>query len=166
MDAFPLYSEKSIKSHMLAFQGKISFERPPDGIKAIPRRRVKYPYGAAGLRAVSELTVLRWRFKSTDGFFELRRKDVYDERAGTRSPGPAETRWHALYYYPEWDNLMGEFANIKPGEDISWAKSVATFFPESGDSDGRALPQGFKKFLAEVEEIQDLLAEAIGKLAT
>jgi len=114
---------------------------------------------------VSELTVMKWRFKDTDAFFELRRKDVYDERPGRHSPSPIETRWHALYYYPEWDNLMGEFANVKPGEDIGWVKSVATFFPESDNNDGRALPQGFTSFITEVEEIQDLLAEAISRVA-
>ncbi|KIX04295.1 uncharacterized protein Z518_05162 [Rhinocladiella mackenziei CBS 650.93] len=165
LDAFPLHSNKSLKAHMAAFQNDISFERPPDGIKSVPRRRVKYPSGHSGLSNVSELIVVRWRFKQTDGIFELRRKDVYDERPGRRSPGPIRSSWHALYYYPEWDNLLGEFATVKPGEDVSWVKSAATFFPESNNDDGRALPQGFKNFITEVEEIQDLLAEAISKVA-
>lgn len=161
VDAFPLYSGKLIKRHMQEFQNNISFERPVNGIKTLPRRHIKYPHGQSGLQTLSELTMVRWRFKHTDGFFELRRKDIYDERPGKNSPAPVETRWHAVYYYPEWDNLMGEFANVRPGEDITWAKAVATFFPESNLNDGRALPRGFKNFITEVEEIQDLLAEAI-----
>ncbi|KAI1615112.1 hypothetical protein EDD37DRAFT_609012 [Exophiala viscosa] len=164
MDAFPLYPEERIKPQMLEFQNNLSFEGPPNGIKSTPRRRVKYSLVLGHVQTMSELTVIKWRFKNTHGIFELRRKDVYDEAPGLRSPGPKETRWHALYYYPEWDNLMGQFATVKPGEDITWTKSVATFFPES-DKMGRALPQGFKNFITEVEEIQDLLAEAIGKLA-
>ncbi|KAK4938938.1 hypothetical protein LTR10_020686 [Elasticomyces elasticus] len=164
MDAFPLYPEERIKPQMLEFQHNLSFEGPPNGIKSTPRRRVKYSSVLGHVQKMSELTVIKWRFKNTHGTFEVRRKDVYDERPGRKSPGPIETRWHALYYYPEWDNLMGQFATVKPGEDITWTKSVATFFPES-DKTGRALPQGFKNFITEVEEIQDLLAEAIGKLA-
>lgn len=164
MDAFPLFPDALIKPQMLEFQNNLSFEGPPDGIKSDPRRRVKYPSVLGHPQTMSELTVIKWRFKTTHGRFELRRKDVYDEREGRKSPGPIETRWHALYYYPEWDNLMGQFATVKPGEDINWTKSVATFFPES-DKMGLALPQGFKNFITEVEEIQDLLAEAISKLA-
>ncbi|EXJ84785.1 hypothetical protein A1O3_05457 [Capronia epimyces CBS 606.96] len=166
IDAFPMHSNKQIKGQMMAqFQNDITFKRPPDGIKAPPHRRVKYPPGQKGLKTVSELTVKKWRFKDTDGFFELRRKELYDERQVQYSSSPVETRWHALYYYPEWDNLMGEFGTLKPGEDVSWPISVATFFPESGVADGRALPQGFKNFINEVEEIQDLLAEAIAQVA-
>lgn len=165
VDAFPMYSNKQIGGMMAAFQNDIAFKIPPHGIKAIPHRRVKYPPGHKGLQTVSELTIKKWRFKDTDGIFELRRKEVYDDRMGQYSSSPVATRWHALYYYPEWDNLMGEFGMLKPGEDVSWAKSVATFFPESGIDDGRALPQGFKKFINEVEEIQDLLAEAISRIA-
>ncbi|ETI21095.1 hypothetical protein G647_07439 [Cladophialophora carrionii CBS 160.54] len=162
IDAFPLGIDKLRKAQIQAFQANITTERPPNGIKSLPRRRVKHPQ-ERGLQFVSELTFLKYRFKNTDGVFELRRKDTYDLRPGTENNSPLETRWHALYYYPEWDNLMGEFANIRPGEDVKWAKSVATFFPESGDQ-WTALPMGFKNFMNEVEEIQDLLAEAINRL--
>ncbi|KIY01289.1 uncharacterized protein Z520_02841 [Fonsecaea multimorphosa CBS 102226] len=163
LDAFPLRTDKSTKVHMSSFQANVTMERPKDGIKSLPRRRAKFPPGQRKLQRVAELITLRWRFKSTDGVFELRRKDTYDELPGRESPAPAETRWHALYYYPQWDNLMGEFASVKPGEDIRWVKSVATFIPEGGDQYA-ALPKGFKNFISEVEEIQDLLAEAIHRL--
>ena len=165
LDAFPLHTNKTIKGHMAAFQNNLSFERPRNGIASLPRRRVKYPQGHQGLRSVSEITVMRWRYKDTDGIFELRRKDVYDETVGRYNAIPVSTSWYGLYYYSEWDNLLGEFANVNPGEDISWEKSVATFFPESNNDDGKALPQGFKSFITEVEEIQDLLTEGIGRLA-
>ncbi|EXJ55535.1 hypothetical protein A1O7_08463 [Cladophialophora yegresii CBS 114405] len=163
IDAFPLGIDQLRKAQIQAFQANITMERPPDGIKSTPRRRVKHPQ-ERGLQFVSELTLLKYRFKNTDGVFELRRKDTYDLRPGKENNSPFETRWHALYYYPEWDNLMGEFANIRPGEDVKWAKSVATFFPESGDQ-WTALPMGFKNFMNEVEEIQNLLSEAISRLA-
>jgi hypothetical protein len=163
LDAFPLGSDKLPKEKMMAFQARVTMDRPPNGIKSLPRRRVHHAT-ERGLHTVSEMITLKWRFKDTDGIFELRRKDIYDLRPGRESGSPVETRWHALYYYPEWDNLMGEFASVKPGEDVKWIKSVATFFPEGGDQ-WTALPQGFKKFINEVEEIQDLLALAIDRVA-
>ncbi|KIW33934.1 uncharacterized protein PV07_00748 [Cladophialophora immunda] len=164
LDAFPLRTDKSTKVHMSSFQANVTMERPRDGIKSLPRRRARYPPGQPKLQRVAELITLRWRFKNTDGVFELRRKDIYDELPGRESPAPVETKWHALYFYPHWDNLMGEFASVKPGEDIRWVKSVATFIPEGGDQYGPALPKGFKNFINEVEEIQDLLADAIHRL--
>ncbi|EXJ74978.1 uncharacterized protein A1O5_01674 [Cladophialophora psammophila CBS 110553] len=164
LDAFPLHADKATKVHMSAFQANITMERPPNGIKTLPRRRVKYPRGQRGLQRVAELITLSWRFKNTDGVFELRRKDTYDELPGRESPAPAEIKWHALYYYPHWDSLMGEYASVKPGEDIHWVKSVTTFIPEGGEQYGPALPKGFKNFISEVEEIQDILAEAIRRV--
>ncbi|OAP57379.1 hypothetical protein AYL99_08117 [Fonsecaea erecta] len=166
LDAFPLRTDKSTKVHMSSFQANVTMDRPIDGIKSLPQRRAKYPHGQQRLQRVSELIMLRWRFKSTDGVFELRRKDIYDELPGRedRNPGPVETKWHGLYYYPHWDSLMGEFASVTPGEDIRWVKSVGTFIPEGEDQHGLALPRGFKNFISEVEEIQDVLAEAIARL--
>ena len=163
LDAFPLGNDKLPRAQMVAFQANVTMDRPPNGIKSAPRRRVHHPV-ERGLQRVSELTMLKWRFKNTDGVLELRRKDTYDLRPGRDTSGPIESRWHALYYYPEWDNLMGDFASIKPGEDVKWVKSVATFFPEGGDQ-WTALPLGFKTFINEVEEIHDLLAEAIRRVA-
>ncbi len=163
LDAFPLGTDKLPKAQMTAFQAHVTMDRPLNGIKSFPRRRVHHP-NERGLQSVSEVITLKYRFKDTDGIFELRRKDTYDLRPGRESASPMETRWHALYYYPEWDNLMGGFASVKPGEDVEWVKSVATFFPEGGDQ-WSALPKGFKNFMNEVEEIQDLLAEAIGRVA-
>ncbi|KAL2407912.1 hypothetical protein ABEF95_014960 [Exophiala dermatitidis] len=165
MDAFPMHVNKARSQMMAQFGNNVSFIRPKDGIKAIPHRRIRYPAGQRGLTTVSEITVKKWRFKDTDAFFELRRKEVYDDRITQYSPHPVETKWHALYYYPEWDNLMGEFANVQAGEDVTWVRSVATFFPEGGVDDGRALPLGFKKFVSEVEELQDLLAKAMNQIA-
>ncbi|KAJ9495253.1 hypothetical protein LTR99_004348 [Exophiala xenobiotica] len=163
LDAFPLYHDAEFRPDMEKFRTNLSFEAAPTGDGSSPRRRVKYP-PAPQVQTMSELTMIKWNFKQTDGVFELRRKDIYDEGPGKKSPFPVETRWHAVYYYPEWDILMGQFSIIKPGEDIKWAKSAATFFPES-DKTGSALPQGFKNFMTEVEEIQELLAEAISRLA-
>lgn len=164
LDAFPLYSNADSKPEMEKFRLNLSYVPPANGIKDNPHRCVRYPQAFNQVRKVHELTMVRWRFRQTDGVFELRRKDVYDDSKKHQCSSPIETRWHALYYYPEWDNLMGHFSTIKPGEDITWKKSVATFFPES-DRSGRALPKGFKNFMTEVEEIQGLLGEAISTLA-
>jgi hypothetical protein len=161
IDSFPLYNSKLIRGSQASFQKNIMMDRPMEGIRSMPRRRVKYPRaGLDRLQTVSELIMTKWRYKNGDGVFELRRKDVYDVRPGLAGGTPVRTDWHALYYYPEWDNLTSEFASVKPGEDVTWDKSAATFFPESA-SKWDPLPKGFKNFINEVEEIQDLLAKAI-----
>jgi hypothetical protein len=121
IDSFPLYDSKLIKGPQAFFQKNIMMDRPVEGIRSMPHRRAKYPRaGLERLQTVSELIMMKWRFKNGDGVFELRRKDVYDVRPGLDGGTPVRTDWHALYYYPEWDNLTSEFANIKPGENVKW----------------------------------------------
>lgn len=165
IDAFPLYENRLINREQSVFQTNVSFKPHDEGLKAPPRMRVKFPPTTANLDAISEITTIKWRFKQTDGIFELRRKDVYEYGPGRRAGLLHGSRWHAIYYYPEWDNLMSEFASLKPGETVKWFKTATTFFPEDEGDSGLALPKGFKNFMAEVEDVQDLLAEAISQIA-
>lgn len=163
LDAFPLHDDRRVSHDLRNFHNTVEFTPSQNGMKASPVRRVKFSPGRPAPESVSDITVMRWRFKDTDGIFELRRKDTFDTRGGTLPREPS--RFHAFYYYQEWDNLMSQLASVRPGEEVSWQKSVATFFPESGDDEGLALPKGFHSFMDEVEEIQGLLAEAIAKVA-
>ncbi|KIV93631.1 hypothetical protein PV10_04831 [Exophiala mesophila] len=163
LDAFPLHDDKRVSQDMKSFQNTVEFTPSAGGMKSSPVRRVRFKPRRTALESVSDITVMRWRFKDTDGIFELRRKDTFDTEGGALPREPS--KWHAFYYYQEWDNLMSELASARPGEEVSWGKSVATFFPENGEDEGLALPKGFQSFMDEVEDVQRLLAEAISKLA-
>lgn len=165
IDAFPLYENRRIIQERSVFQTNVSFKPHPQGLKAPPRMRVKVPPTTANLREVSEITTMKWCFKETDGVFELRRKDVFEYSTTKRAGILRRSTWHAVYYYPEWDNLMGQFGCLKPGQLVNWEKSIMTFFPEDEEKSGLALPKGFKGFMAEVDEVQVLLSEAIRQLA-
>ncbi|KAK5044601.1 hypothetical protein LTR84_010615 [Exophiala bonariae] len=165
IDAFPLYENRKSIGERQAFQTNVSFKPHPQGLKAPPRMRVKVPPTTANLREVSEITTMRWCFKETDGVFELRRKDIYEYNTSKRAGILRRSTWHAVYYYPEWDNLMGQFGSVRPGQVVDWEKSIMTFFPEDEDASGLALPKGFKGFMAEVDEVQELLGDAIRQLA-
>lgn len=150
-----------IQSRLELFSHNLGFRAPIDGLKSDPKRRAIYPPGHQELRRLSELTMRRYRVKDTDGFLEIRRRDVYDETPGQSSAIPTSTHWTAAYYYPEWDNLLGELAYLQPGEEAEWTRALPTFFPDSADVER---PDGFRKFMREVEEIQDLLGDAILQL--
>ena len=156
---------KGVGKQMLSFQDKVSYSAPPKGIKAEPRRRAVYPPGNRDLRRVEEIITVRYQFKDTDGVFELQRKDIFDETSHNKSVTPISSVGAGKYYYPEWDSLMGEFANLQPGEAVSWTRALSSFFldKKAGDHGGnyRALPKGFKTWLKEIEEIQGLLTEGI-----
>jgi len=163
IDAVRLFQNKQAQKDMASFQANLGFKAAPNGIKSYPRRRAIFPPGHASLRRVSEITIVRYHFKGTDGLFELRREDVYEE--GNPSATPVKSDWTAAYYYPEWDNLLSQFGYIRPGENVDWVKSIATFFPDSRDADdSRSLPKGLKVFMQEVEQIQDLLSIAMADL--
>ena len=159
--AVALYDNETTKNHLDHFAHNLGFRAPAEGIKAPAKRRAVYPPNHPRLRQVHELIMLRYPFKNTDGIFELRRTDVYDETPEYASAVPERSTWTANYYYPDWDNLLGEFAYIKPGGEVTWHRQMSSLFPDSADA---KRPDGFRRFLREVYEIQDLLGNALNQL--
>jgi hypothetical protein len=93
----------------------------------------------------------------------LIRKDVFDNSQARSSP--TSTSWSAQFYYPEWDALLGEFANLKAGDQVSWRRDMDTFFrPKDAVHDHRPLPEGFGGFVDDIEDIQQVLQNAIAEL--
>ena len=154
---------KGSNSELRSFESNVRFKAPTSGIRAPPRRRATYPPGRQDLYRVEEIYVARFRFKQGNGYFELQRKDIYSEHEKTATP--LRSIWTARYYYPEWDNIMGEFASLKPGEEVRWARNLGTFFVDPKAAyDSRVLPRGFEAFMEEIQELSALLQEAIEKL--
>ncbi|RMD43824.1 hypothetical protein DV735_g1289, partial [Chaetothyriales sp. CBS 134920] len=169
----PQNTKFGVGKQMYSFKDKVRFYPPPDGIKAPPKRRAVYPSGNRDLRRVEEITTVRYPFRDTDGVFELQRKDIYAEQ-GLTSSTPVSSVWAGKYYYPEWDTLMDDFANLKPGEPVKWTMGLAGFFLDGkATSTGprgwaagpsRPLPKGFRTWLKEIGEIQALVAEGIERI--
>ena len=110
-----------------------------------------------------EIHIARFRFKKGNGYFELQRKDEYDELH--KRSNPNRSTWSAVYYYPEWDNILGEFASLQSGEEVPWKRNLDTFFMDPKAAyDSRALPRSFDTFMEEVGEISELLQGAIDRL--
>ncbi|RMZ84761.1 hypothetical protein DV737_g1032, partial [Chaetothyriales sp. CBS 132003] len=168
----PENTKFGVGKQMYSFKDKVRFDPPAGGIKAPPKRRAVYPSGNRDLRRVEEITTVRYPFLATDGVFELQRKDIYDEQ-GVTSSTPISSVWAGKYYYPEWDTLMDDFANLRPGEPVRWAMGLSGFFLDrkGAGTNGvwtgganRRLPKGFRTWLKEIEKIQALLAEGIERV--
>ena len=155
--AVPFPENQAIKGEMDLFTRSVEFSPPAEGIKAPPKRRAKFPPGRQTLNKVSEMTILRYNHKN-EGVFELRRRDTYLVNSSSKE---ITTDWSACYYYPEWDNMMGEFGDLKPGQDVAFKRSVASFFPVQNHEKPGA---GLKRFTNEIEELQALLAICIEEL--
>lgn len=157
--AVGIFNNEKIRQELRDFEGKIGFKPSPEGQRFQPEKHVsfvKHP----GLLGVVENTIARYTFKDTQGTFEIRRRDFFQQSGGFGT-APDWIEWQAVYYYSEWDSLMGQFANIEPGEDVEWNRDLSTFFPKITDEDEpKILPNGYKKFMKEVEEIRALLTRA------
>ncbi|ETN42070.1 uncharacterized protein HMPREF1541_04009 [Cyphellophora europaea CBS 101466] len=159
-----LYESTEHERSLHGFSHNVTYTHDPRGLQAPARRRAVFPPGRKSLLRHEEITIARFSFKGPDARFEIVRKDMFD--AGAQSgTNPSKTLWYAQYYYPEWDTLLGEFGNLKPGEEVSWPRKMETFFiPGMARNDHRPLPKGFNGFFSEVEEIQSLLQKAIQTL--
>ena len=161
MGAVPLYEISSREGRLETFAHTLDF-RVDKRHSQKPQRGAIYPPGNDELVRLTEITCRRYRFKNTDGILELRRKEFYDVGMKTAAATPISVTWNATYYYQEWDHLLGQLASLEPGEQVRWELSLPTFFP---DSPGSERPDGFRRFMREVEEIQGHLGEAISGLA-
>lgn len=159
-----LFQNQKTLQDLRAFGNNIKFRPSMNGLRYDPVKHVIHPYGNQELTNMRETSIAKFRFKETRGTFEIRRTDHFNCKPGESSPNAHRTEWSATYYYAGWDNLLSEFANIDPGQDVEWKRDITTFFPKIQDPDNpQILPQGFNNFMREVDEIQTLISRAVGR---
>ena len=141
------------------------------GIAEMPQRKVTFPESAPVSRFV-EKTALRYRLKGTKYIFELARYDE-DSRSGIEKfrqqgsvvyTGPMSdtpsTSWGASVFHPDWDNLLGDNANLPVGRSAQWSPQLDTFFPPKGTAVADDSHVGFWEFIRLMREVADLLSPA------
>ena len=159
--AATIYSNQKVSQSLRSFAGNVAFRPSLNGLRFTPSKHSVFPPGNHELLTVYEVAIAKYRFKDTKGSLEVKRVDEFPQRHGEPSAVPVRTEWRANYYYQEWDNLMAQFANIEAGNDVDWSRDISTFFPKIINEDHpRSLPQGFRNFMKEVEEVQVLLDDA------
>lgn len=144
----------------------------PAGIMGPPTQRASFPRGYRDLIRVTNKPVVKFRLGKTDHVVEIAREDVYETELFQSSPPKPESKWTASFYYLKWVNDLGEFAYKKHGERPSWEQSLSTFFPEVDDEEvaaaapapPRKKTRGPRNFLDEIEEVKNILWEAITSL--
>jgi hypothetical protein len=143
------------------FQTNVTFKPTADDVKGKPKlkgkpnRRVFFLLGGPKPTLVAELTTVTYDLRGTEAKFELTRKDEYQQTQYGTEAGPPVSRLFGSFYYPKWDELLGEYAYLQPGGQVDWQPSLSTFFP---DESGEGKPKGFKKFMEEIRQIQRILA--------
>jgi len=164
--AMTIYSNQKVSQSLRSFAGNVAFRPSLNGLRFKPSKHAIFPPGNRELETVREVAIAKYRFKDTKGTLEVKRTDYFPQQFGEPSAVPVRTEWRANYYYQEWDNLMAQFANIEAGQDVEWSRDISTFFPKVIDEDyPKSLPEGFRNFMKEVEEIQVLLDQALEQQA-
>lgn len=159
-----LFQNQKTLQDLRTFGNHTKFRPSPNGLRYKPGKHVIHPYGNQELTSVRETAIAKYRFKDTRGTFEIRRTEIFNSKPGEVSPIPYRTEWSAAYYYAGWDNLLAEFANIEPGQDVAWKRDLKTFFPQHEEyHNPQILPLGFKAFMKEVDAIQTLIARVLGR---
>ncbi|PKX94296.1 uncharacterized protein P174DRAFT_512471 [Aspergillus novofumigatus IBT 16806] len=163
------YETSSINAALRSFSHSINFRRTADinDISAKPQRKVVFPASAPVSRFV-EKTAIRYRLKNTKYILEIAR---YDEYSRTTAPGYGgqnsaaitgpisdvpSSSWGASIFDPNWDNLLGQHANIPLGHTARYSPSLNTFFPPIEESTGRK-SEGFWELIALVRRVAELL---------
>ncbi|KAH1433420.1 hypothetical protein KXV73_003157, partial [Aspergillus fumigatus] len=163
------YEASSINAALRSFSHSINFRRTADinDISAKPQRKVVFPASAPVSRFV-EKTAIRYRLKNTKYILEIARYDEYSRMTlpgyGGQSPaaitGPISevpsSSWGASIFDPNWDNLLGQHANIPLGHTARYSPSLNTFFPSIEETTGGKC-KGFWELIALVRQVAELL---------
>lgn len=114
-----------------------------------------------------EKAALRFHVKGTRYIFELARFDAYRPLRTKLIAMDSESMiphvnwqekptvsWAASVFAPEWDNALGENANLRPGNTAEHGGTLSAFFPPA---EGRDEDSGIWDFLTVVRKIADML---------
>ncbi|GMF72721.1 unnamed protein product [Aspergillus oryzae] len=172
---FEFYETSSIDAALKSFSHSIGFRRSTTigDISAKPERKVVFPSSAPVSRFV-EKTAIRYRLKSTKYILEIARYDEYSrlktDASQGQAPAPAlvtgeicdvpSTSWGASIFDSNWDNLMGEQANLSVGHSARHSPELHTFFPPKTISDSNDKNEGFWEFISLVKRVAEVLSPA------
>lgn len=162
-----------IDTALRSFSHSISFRSTENigDIAAAPKRKVIFPSSAPVSRFI-EKTAIRYRLKGTNYTFEIARYDEYSRTFTSAFPGQTSptitgpisevpsTSWGASVFDPNWDNLLGQHANLPVGYSARYSPSLDTFFQSrqqtaqtSGENNA-----GFWEFIRLVKQATELLS--------
>ncbi|PIG87820.1 hypothetical protein AARAC_008908 [Aspergillus arachidicola] len=169
------YETSSIDAALKSFSHSIGFRRSTTigDISAKPKRKVVFHSSAPVSRFV-EKTAIRYRLKGTKYILEIARYDEYSrlktDAFQGQAPAPAlvtgeicdvpSTSWGASIFDSNWDNLMGEQANLSVGHSARHSPELHTFFPPKIISDSNDKNEGFWEFINLVKRVAEVLSPA------
>ncbi|KAB8238898.1 uncharacterized protein BDW43DRAFT_319189 [Aspergillus alliaceus] len=169
------YETSSIDTALKSFSHSIGFRCTTTigDISAKPRRKVIFPDSAPVSRFV-EKTAIRYRLKGTKYILEIARYDEYTRSKLDASQGLApapipvtgeicavpSTSWGASIFSSNWDNLMGEQANLSVGHSARYNPGLDTFFAPKKSSEPNDKSVGFWEFVGLVKRVAEILGPA------
>ncbi|KAI2086268.1 hypothetical protein LOZ33_006747 [Ophidiomyces ophidiicola] len=149
----------SIAQSLRAFANSIHFK--PDanlGFCGNITRRVTFSH-LAPINRLVEKTALRYQLKESSYILEVARYDTYIRAiSGTKLSDTPMTTWGASVFDVQWDNLLGQHANIKLGYAPEWTPSLSTWFPDLHHARSTDECKGFEQFIDLIHRIALLLS--------
>ncbi|KAJ6190604.1 hypothetical protein N7519_000625 [Penicillium mononematosum] len=132
--ALELCPENEIPPDLDKFMRSIGFQWNANAksIGSAPKRKARFSYGSPVKRFVEKATI-QLQVKDSPHVFELARFDEYTYATGQWSMNP-KVSWGASLFNPDWDDILGEQADIKV-LDVSKDACLSVFFPPPGDGE-------------------------------
>ncbi|KAL9623112.1 MAG: hypothetical protein Q9160_002626 [Pyrenula sp. 1 TL-2023] len=160
--AFSRSKNPVISSKLSSFENSVTFKSPPEGLLSEVRRRSRYKPDPRAPDIVRERCVVTYPIKGSNLSLELARCDTF--KAPDANPyklvEPASSsEWRMALYDPEWDSKMGELAYLGAGQEVTWPRTLKTFFSMKNSPPSESAKAGFKKFVADVEMIKAFLEQ-------
>lgn len=159
------HAASTVDAALKTFSHSIGFECPIEigAMIRAPERKVTFPAWAPVSRFV-EKAALRFRVKRTNYIFEIARYDEYKRLPDKVLPSlPGEfskvpfTTWGASLFDPNWDNLLGQHANLPTGASTACSADLESFFTPQEQSATLDKSENFWQFIDLVKSVAEIL---------
>ncbi|KAL9115442.1 MAG: hypothetical protein Q9227_000763 [Pyrenula ochraceoflavens] len=150
-------TNRAIQKQLLSFENSVRFEPVHEPGLSISDRRAKFQvFANKGPDSVHETCTTTYNLTGTNFKIDVIRHNTFLPSRGLPKPPEPKFEWSFSVYDPVWDVLLGELSNLAPGEEVSWIRTLGSFFPSGQDDRGKS---GFNDFAETVARVLAFLNE-------
>ena len=158
-----MYGHKNIVRRQLAkFEDSIRFTPNANALTVEePQPCTHFLWSIGNLQVVKEKTIMHFDIDSTTYRFSIIRTDTYKIDALKRTRQLQSSDFEFVIFDPDWDSNLSEFATLAPGQEVTWKRSIMTFFNKPFDTTSDDINEGFYRFLEVVEKVVGMVQRAL-----
>lgn len=156
------YEANIVRKGLEKWETSVGFEATPNVFTCnIPKSQCRFTWDNPALREVQEKASIKFDIQGSTCNFRLVRTDTFRVNSLKTEKTFVRSDFEFLISDPDWDNNLSEFANLGPGQEVSWNRALSTFFSKPWEPETDDVNEGFYTFLDMVDKLANELRDAL-----